>query len=495
MRPLLACTLLTLLLATAPAYPQSTADNAEALAELEQLAEDSFADDDLEAAVVLYRQLAGQTTVRQERSRVLMTVAYLEHLMQRETAAVATVTATLVEDPNYAFQADLYNESMRDVFYRGQKAAVEKRSSLAQQNIRQGNNHLRERDYGAARQQFEAALAYQPGHPTALYNLALTHLYDRQEEQAEAGFQKLLALGTPVGAELRALAMTNLGYLYERRRLYQEAEDILKQAVELDPSSARAWSILGVARRQMGQTIDAAAAFRRAYELSPSDTEAMSHLALAYIDTKDWQQAVTLLEKATATEATRANLWLNLGVARLGVGRADDAVNAFETAIRHDPSDAGGWASSAAVQMAEHFYETHQYENALRQADRALGWRSDLVTARIFQGLARESLGDLQGARESLEEARRLDPTRADTHNNLGSVYYQLGLLSEATSSPRTGALDSARFPSRTAEPTGRQRGRKAAPTIDFGSGRHPGYPLADAHAWASSSPTSTMPP
>lgn len=429
MRSALALVLAALLAPTPRALAQT--DDA-ALAELRQLAEDSFADDDLEAAVVLYRQLADRTRGRREKSVALMDVAYLEHLLNRNAAAVATVTDILVEDPEYVFQADLYNDSMRDIFYRGQKAASERREELAQDLVRHGLERLRARDYAAARGKLEGALTYQPGSPGAVYHLALVDLYDQREESAQAGFQKLLALGTPVEPRLRVGAMTNLGYLYQRRQQYAEAEEILEQAVALDPSSADAWSNLGAARRQLGQAVDAADAFRRAYELAPDDSDTMSHLALAYIDAEDWAQAASLLEKATAADGSRANLWLQLGVARLGVGRSRDAVAAFETAIRLDPGNAGGWAASAALHLARHYYETRDYRSALASADQVVALGGDVTTARIFQGLARQNLGDLGGARESFEAARRLDPARADVHNHLGSVYYQLGLLEEA---------------------------------------------------------------
>ncbi len=433
------CILFLLLLAgfwlpAAPAGSQTAEDlepTAE-LAELERQAEDRFVEDDYEGAIRLYRQLADRSQQRREKTRVLMYVAYLEHLLGRD-GAVVTVRDVLVEDPDFAFRPELYNDTFTGIFYEGQKQAVEMRRSLAEQNVRQGNEHLRQGDYAGARREFEAALGHRGDHPAALYNLALVDLYEGREEAAEAGFQKLLALGEDIGANPRALALTNLGYLYERRRQYQEAETFLEQAVAIAPENAQAWSILGASRRELGKAADATVAFRRAHELAPDDGQVMSNLALTLVDAEDWGPAVALLEKATAADPESAGYWLNLGRARNGAGDVAGASDAFESAIRHDPNDAGGWASNAATHLALHYYETGNYQQALEQADRALGWRSDLITARIYQGLARESLGDLSAARESLEEARRLDPARADTHNNLGSVYFQLGLYDQAT--------------------------------------------------------------
>ncbi len=430
--------MLPLLLAASllPAIPargqEDPRQNAGELAALERQAEDRFVEDDYQGAITLYRQLASRSPERQEKTRVLMYVAYLEHLLGRDDDAVVTVRDVLIADPDFVLQPDLYNDTFTGIFYEGQAQAATMRGTLAEGHVRQGNEHLRQRDHDAARREFEAALSLRGDHPAALYNLALVHLYDGRQDDAEAGFQKLLALGEGIGSKPRALALTNLGYLYERRRQYQDAETFLEQAVAIDPSNAQAWSILGAARRQLGKAADAAEAFRRAYELAPEDGQVMSNLALAYVDAGDWAPAVQLLEKATAADPDAAGHWLNLGVARQGAGDVTGAIAAFDNAARHDPQDAGGWASNAATHLSLHYYEAGDFQASLEQADRALAWRADLITARIYQGLAREALGDLGGARESLEEARRIDPTRADSHNNLGSVYFQLGLYDQA---------------------------------------------------------------
>ena len=421
-------------LAAAPAATsqETPAGDAE-LAALERQAEDRFAEDDLEAASGLYRRLANRMRERREKTRVLIIVAYLEHLQARDPAAVRTIRDALVEDPDYAFRREHYGDTFAGLFYEAQKQAAELRGSLAELHLRQGTERFRRQDYGAARREYETALGYRGDHPEAIYNLALTNLHDGREEPAEAGFQKLLALGERVGSGTRALALTNLGYIYERRRQYQEAEGFLEEAVALDPSNAQAWSILGASRRQLGKASAAAEAFRRVYDLTPGDSQAMSNLALVHIDAGNFAPAVALLEQATAADPDGANHWLSLGRARQGAGDDAGAVAAFENAVRLDPTDAGGWASNAATHLSLHYYQAGDFRRALEQADRALTLREDLITARIYQGLARESLGDLGGARESLEQARRLDPARADTHNNLGSVYFQLGLYDQAT--------------------------------------------------------------
>ncbi len=399
-------------------------------------AEERFVDDDLDGAVALYRQLAERMPTRDEKLRVLMTVASVEHLAGRDLDAQRTLTEALTLEPNLEFRPELYDERFRQLFYEAQKQSLEERSSLASRYAREGIDHLRGNDLAAARRSLNRAISYDPAHASALYNLALTELRDGREDEAIAGFQRLLAVAAgPAGdisTDVQARALTNLGYLYSRRRLHQEAEEMLRQAAHLDPGNALIWLNLGDARRRQGKKDEAADAFRRAHELDPDDADVISNLALSYIDSQDWGRAVILLRDTTGRHPDRPLPWLYLGRAEAALGDGSAAVAALAKAIRLDPENAAGAAADAALHLAIFYYSAGDFPTALEQADRALSWEPGRVDARVYQGLARKEIGDLQGARASLEEARRLDPTRPATHNNLGSVYYALGQLPEA---------------------------------------------------------------
>lgn len=416
---------------TSDAESAATAD----LQGLERLAEDSFVEDDLDTAIALYRQLLDRLEARSEKVRILMTIAWLEHLQQQDGNALDTLTEAFVLEPDYAFRPELYSESFRQLFYRGRQQAVEARDRRAADQVSQGFEQLRQGDYAAARVSLNRALELVPNHPKGLYNLALVDLYDQRSEDAVAGFQKLLALadsGAEVSRSMRARSLTNLGFLYNQQGSYEEAERALDASVDLDANAAAAWSNLGVARRRLGKKQEAAQAFRQAYQLDSENAGAINNLALAYIDAEDWVSAVALLRQATERFPEQASLWLNLGLSQLGLGNQEGAVTSLERAIQQDPDDGQGWASAANIHLARHYYEAGNVEASLQAADRALSWRSDLVTGWIYRGLALRSRGDTTGALESLQKARNLDPSKAETHNNLGSVYADLGRLDEA---------------------------------------------------------------
>jgi len=417
---LLAC-LLTLTPILAIAQTPVPSDDLE---ELERRAERSFEDDDLETAVGLYRELARRLGSAGERARVLKTIAWVEHLSGDDGAALEDLTRALLTDPEQPFRAELYSEAFLDLYHDAQKRAFEERRAVADENLRSGIEALRAGELDRARQLLDAALRAVPDQPTALYNRALVDLYEDRHQEALAGFEKLLALGEEkVDAKLRALALTNVGYLYQLRGRNQEAETALAQAVELDPRNDKAWINLGTARRRLGRSAEAAEAFRRAHQLAPDNPQALNNLAIAYMDAKDWVSAVGLLAGA-APRFDDPKIWLNLGRAQAGMGNVGGALSSYEAAIRTDPNDGEGVASAAAIDLARFHLERGEAGRALGRAEQAVALRGDSVDAWSYRGLAQKALGDLGAARESFERARQLDPTRAEVHNNLGSVYY-----------------------------------------------------------------------
>ncbi|MEO1085567.1 MAG: tetratricopeptide repeat protein, partial [Acidobacteriota bacterium] len=339
------------------------------LAELERMAEDSFAQDDLASAVALYRQLAERHGEVAEKVRVMTTVAWLEHLRGRPEAARSTLTDVLVLYPGYAFRAELYNDTFTALFYDAQKRALEVRESTANRRVREGADQLRNGDYGAARASFRAALDTWAEQPKAIYNLALVDYYEDQTDAALAGFEKVLALAAArpelVGEQLRGLASTNLGLIYLQKGQDDEAARLLEEAVRLDGRNATAWSNLSLTRRRQGDAAGAAVAARKAIEIAPDDAAAHRSLAIALLDAGRPAEAAEQLRDSTTRFPEDGGLWLYLGLAERRLGQSESAAAALRRAVDRDAQNGGGWAAPAALQLAALAYEGGDDRGAL----------------------------------------------------------------------------------------------------------------------------------
>ena len=83
---------------------------------------------------------------------------------------------------------------------------------------------------------------------------------------------------------------------------------------------------------------EADAAFTRVLVHDPDHLEALNYLAQRALLAGRAAQAAAMLERATAVEKGSAELWKNLGFARLAAGDAQAAVAALETALGLDPT-------------------------------------------------------------------------------------------------------------------------------------------------------------
>lgn len=119
------------------------------------------------------------------------------------------------------------------------------------------------------------------------------------------------------------------------------AEDYCRQALALDPKLAVAHFNLGIALRSQKKLLEACQSFKRATELLANYGEAMDALAHAYVSLCDWPAAVRVLSEIVSTWPSKAEALSNLGSVYQDMGRIDDAIAAYEGALKVNPRLAG----------------------------------------------------------------------------------------------------------------------------------------------------------
>lgn len=418
----------------------------ETLAALEAEAERLYSEDDLDGAISIYKQLAGRHRDIDERTRMLVAAAWLEHFSGRWEAAQETMLAALSENPDYPFEAAYYSQEFVDLYERSLARVRIERSREARERTRSAVEAIAEERLEDARSLLEEALTLEPGYPEALYNLALVDLETGNDRQAMDGFQRVLAIargsraGTAGGGlapELHAQTLANLGLLHLQQNYLEDAEAAFRESLSLAPDNATAWTNLGLAHRRLGRPDEALEDFRRAYELTPGDAAVVNNLALAHLDSHNWERAAELLGGGVREHPDDARLWLNLGMAQRGLDRLEEASASFRRALELDPQSRLGTGATAATHLALTRLQAGDHGAAIEAAQQALALDPSSVEGLIYLGLAEQAAGDLDAARESLRRALELDPTRADTANNLGNAYFAAGDYEAAAASFR----------------------------------------------------------
>lgn len=115
------------------------------------------------------------------------------------------------------------------------------------------------------------------------------------------------------------------------------AEKYCRQALALDPKLAVAHFNLGIAMRSQNKFVEACQSFKRATQLRADYSAAMDALAHAHISLYDWSAAAQILNEIISIWPYKAEMHSNLGAVYQAMGRAQNAIAAYETALSINP--------------------------------------------------------------------------------------------------------------------------------------------------------------
>ncbi len=275
--------------------------------------------------------------------------------------------------------------------------------------------------------------------------------------------------------ELESLVSTSPGdsvaryYLaksYYLARRYSEAAEEYREAVALDPKSARAEIGLGLSLYELGDargsrlaferalTLDSKSAWaeymlaklawsagdvelaldhtRRATELDPRSDQAWYGLASCYVSKRQYPQAIAALKNVVARNPQSVAGHTGLGEFLIFRGEIEQGIRHLERALVMDPRNA-----TACVLLGRHLAkhaataaELERAEVLLLRAIELRGPRLFDVHLEIGRLLLRRKRPD--AAMRHLKAAARLASDDERTHYALADIYRRMGKLKEA---------------------------------------------------------------
>lgn len=202
-----------------------------------------------------------------------------------------------------------------------------------------------------------------------------------REDEAQEALTKLMKVGDPNEIAKRVY---NRAVQTQKEDEEEEALALFRQAVELDPQLAPAWSAIAgieLARNRPQAAVEAAAAL---LELRPEDNEAMTIQYEAYQMMGDSEKAAELLARMETGSQDPGTLYRR-GVALFNASNYEQAAATLRQAVEMDP---------------------------------------DLAGAHYTLGLALINQGDQESALRHLRRFLELDPDHADAESARQMVQY-----------------------------------------------------------------------
>jgi predicted O-linked N-acetylglucosamine transferase (SPINDLY family) len=214
---------------------------------------------------------------------------------------------------------------------------------------------------------------------------------------------------------------------HHRAGRLEEAEQIYRQILQIDPGQADALHLLGLVVSQRGDDVRAIEYIEQAIRSNEQQASFHSNLARAMYRQGRFADSIVACQRALQLQPDDASTLINLGAALKKQGRVAEAIAAYER----------------ARQLRPDFPEVHNnLGNALRTEgrvaeailcyERALQLRPDYPDAHNNLGVALKDLGRLPEAIACYERAVRLRPDYVEAYDNLGNALRTYGRIIEA---------------------------------------------------------------
>ena len=204
-------------------------------------------------------------------------------------------------------------------------------------------------------------------------------------------------------------ACSNLGIIYERQELLDEALTLYKKAVQLDPDFEVAYSNLGNILSKKGDFRNAITAYRHAISIEPRYADAFYNLGNALALKNHFDGAVYHYKRALDISPDYIEAENNLGMVLKSLGKRKEAEAAFFRALKISPS-----FHNALYNLGKFYAEEARNSEAIQFLERAMQVRNDHFDTLFLLGYLLTRNGNLDSAYRILKKAEMLEPNNSN---------------------------------------------------------------------------------
>jgi tetratricopeptide (TPR) repeat protein len=196
-----------------------------------------------------------------------------------------------------------------------------------------------------------------------------------------------------------AAAYYNMGVVYKDQRHWPDAAEAFSNAMKFDGDNPALHYELGNALYEQSKVADAQAEFDKALKLDPKLYKAHYRLGVALQAQEKFREADVEYRKAIEANPRFVPPYLKLGNMYLDNDYDKEAEQVFKNAIL--ASDSEGEAHQG---LAEALQKQKQYEEAIKEFQKAIGYNPELYLALYNVGHTYNLLGDKKNAKLWLDK-------------------------------------------------------------------------------------------
>ncbi len=250
-----------------------------------------------------------------------------------------------------------------------------------------------------------------------------------QEIRCKVGLQQNLCPLTRIEIEELASLFTQAETNYKQSN-YRKAINDLNKIIELDPTHADTYYLLGIIyNNYYPNKTEAINNFKKAADLffdKEKHNDGFRSRGTALSLEGNYKEAIQDLNEAIHLNPKDFKAYSNRGLARIKLEDYEGAIEDFSQAISIDPSDI------AYSNLGFAYFNLGNYEKAIENSNEAIRINPRFYNPYINRGAAYLNLGNYEKAIEDSNEAIRIDPNIVNAYINRGAAYFNLGNYKKA---------------------------------------------------------------
>ncbi len=196
----------------------------------------------------------------------------------------------------------------------------------------------------------------------------------------------------PLGL-VAALLLVYPGGTYARAGVWSDELLLWQDAASKSPDKERPWTWIGRIYNQRGDRMKAQQAWERAEQVVEQGTEEhaflLGNLGLAAAQAKDYEKAIEYYRKAVEIFPAAPQIWAQMAVAQMRLGRTDEGWKSFEQAMVYRRR----LGPEVYKLRGQELYQAGRYAEAARDFQAALEYTPDDEEARHNYEIARRAAG------------------------------------------------------------------------------------------------------
>ncbi len=204
--------------------------------------------------------------------------------------------------------------------------------------------------------------------------------------------------------------------------------------------SARAWTLKGISESGLGQLHEAEESLKQAVDLNPSYVKAQETLSNLYLEKGDMKSARQLTEKVVAICPLRMKNHMKLAHLYVALGDANSAETVSKNIARLFSDSGDMRAEIGDALLKKNFNDVaERVLNGSIQEQKKSGRTSPEQLVHIYnrRGIALRKQGKFEEAVLNYLEALQIEPRNPGLHFNLGTAYFKTEKNKQAAESYR----------------------------------------------------------